>query len=57
MTCSHDDGRTLFCGWCGKERNKGDLKRVRLMSFVGVEQSTNPKIQAFWDSGDPNVLI
>ena len=57
MDCEHDAGRTLFCGICGKERNRGDLKRVKLMGFVGTEQSTSPKIEAFWASGDPNVLL
>lgn len=53
VVCEHDQGRTLFCGICGKERQAGDLKRVKLMGFVGVENSTNPKIEAFWRSGDP----
>lgn len=53
MECPHDDGKTLFCGLCGKEREPGSLRRVRLMGFVGVEHSTSPAIERFWETGDP----
>lgn len=57
MDCLHDDGQqTLFCGHCGKEREPGDLKRVRIMGFVGVANSTSPKIEQFWETGDPSAL-
>lgn len=55
--CAHNDGATtLFCSICGREREKGSLKRVKLTGFVGVHQSTNPKIEEFWRTGDPSVF-
>jgi len=50
--CDHDDGkRTLFCGLCGKEREPGSLRRVRLQGFTGPA-SLNPNIERFWETGD-----
>lgn len=46
---------TLFCPVCGKTAPE-DLSRVRLMGFVGVQHSTNPKIERFWRTGDPSGL-
>ena len=56
-TCDHDDKQTtLFCGLCGKEREKGSLRRVRIDArFKGVA-SLNPKIEQFWETGDPTGL-
>jgi hypothetical protein len=46
---------TLFCPTC-KQAKPEDLSSVRLMGFVGVKNSTNPKIERFWKTGDPTGL-
>lgn len=52
--CDHsaDQSRNLFCGACGKVKEPGSLKRVRLMGFSGPA-SLNPNIERFWETGDP----
>ena len=47
--------RTTFCPMCGKA-DKGALKKVRLMGPIGVEHSNSPKIEQFWQTGDPSVF-
>lgn len=51
-----DDTRRLFCPECGASFSLADLRRVRLMGLVGVENSTSPKIEQFWQTGDPAVF-
>lgn len=46
---------TVFCPACGHADKKA-LRRVRLMGPVGVEHSNSPKIQQFWETGDPSVF-
>jgi hypothetical protein len=54
--CDHNDGQTtLFCGLCGKEREKGSLRRVKLQGFTGAA-SLNPNIERFWETGDPTYV-
>jgi hypothetical protein len=56
IACAHNDGKhTMFCGLCGKVRDRGALRRVRLMGFTGG-QSTNPKVEEFFATGDPSVF-
>lgn len=51
--CEHDDGqRTIFCALCGKEREKGSLKRVRIEPRFHGAASMNPNIERFWATGD-----
>lgn len=47
--------RTNFCGVCGRAL-PGRLEKVRLAGFVGVMHSTSPKIEQFWETGDPSVF-
>lgn len=47
--------RTVFCPTCGRA-DKAKLKTVRLPGFVGVIHSTSPKIEQFWETGDPSVF-
>ena len=57
VTCKHDDGAiSLFCSDCGKERQPGSLRTVKMMGFVGVAHSTSPKIASFLETGDPTVF-
>lgn len=51
--CSSEDGR-MFCA-CGKVVDRQALKRVRFKGFTGGS-STNPKIERFWATGDPEGL-
>jgi hypothetical protein len=46
---------TVFCPECGKA-DRAALKRVRLMGPIGVQHSTSPAIEAFWNTGDPSHL-
>lgn len=46
---------TTFCPACGRA-DQGKLKRVRLMGPVGVLHSNSPKIEQFWETGDPSVF-
>jgi hypothetical protein len=46
---------TTFCPACGRA-NKARLQGVRLMGFVGVLHSTSPKIEEFWQRGDPEIF-
>lgn len=46
---------TVFCPLCGKA-DRAALKRVRLMGLVGVQHSTSPAIEQFWETGDPQVF-
>ena len=56
--CGHvnEESRRLFCQSCGKLLNQEVLKSVRLPGFVGVAHSTSPKIEEFWQTGDPAVF-
>jgi hypothetical protein len=47
--------RTICCPTCGKV-DRAALKTVRLPGFVGVQHSTNPTIERFWETGDPSVF-
>lgn len=55
--CDHtqDLSRNIFCQICGKVKEPGSLKRVRLQGFHGAA-SLNPKIERFWETGDPEGL-
>jgi hypothetical protein len=53
---SSDPGATLFCQHCGKLLDRAALEHVRLMGPVGVQHSTSPKIEQFWQTGDPAVF-
>lgn len=46
---------TAFCPVCGRA-DKVALKRIKLAGFVGVQHSTSPKIEQFWETGDPTVF-
>lgn len=46
---------TTFCPRCGKA-DRAKLKGVRVMGFVGVQNSTSPKIEEFFATGDPTVF-
>lgn len=49
----HDDGtRNLFCGECGKVKDRAALKRVRLEPRFTGPASLNPNIERFWETGD-----
>lgn len=48
--------RGLFCGECGKLKEAGSLKGLRIEGFTGA-QSTSPKIEKFLDTGDPDHLV
>jgi hypothetical protein len=52
-SCDHagDTGRNLFCARCGKVKEPGSLKRVRLMGFTGPA-SLSPAIEHFWETGE-----
>lgn len=56
MACNHDDAnpRHLFCH-CGKLLDREGLKKVRFTQFLGT-QSTNPRMEEFWATGDPDVF-
>jgi hypothetical protein len=47
--------RNLFCA-CGKLYSKAELANVQVAGFVGVANSTNPKLERFWATGDPTGL-
>jgi hypothetical protein len=53
-----NDGSTRFCYACGKLLDKEGLRRVRLMGAVGIWENrhTNPKIDEFFSTGDPDVF-
>lgn len=46
---------TTFCPVCGKA-DRTTLGKVRLAGFVGVQHSTSPKVEEFWQTGDPSVF-
>lgn len=55
--CNHTEtDRSLFCSTCGAVLDMDDLKGVRLMGAIGVAHSSSPKIEEFWNTGDPNVF-
>jgi hypothetical protein len=45
----------VFCPVCGRADQEA-LHSVRLAGFVGVLHSTSPKIEEFWQTGDPSVF-
>ena len=47
--------RTTFCPVCRKA-SPNELAGVRLMGFVGVQHSTSPRIEQFFNTGDPACL-
>lgn len=51
-SCAGETARSLFCATCGKVLDPVGLKRVRIQGFTGAA-STNPKIERFWETGDP----
>ncbi len=53
-TCQPHPNRT-FCPSCGKA-DRSVLNTIRLPGFVGVVHSTSPKIEQFWETGDPTVF-
>ena len=57
MACDHSsaDPKRLFCDRCGKLKEAGSLARVRFQGFLGKE-STNPKMEQFWETGDAEVF-
>lgn len=55
--CKHDqDSVPSFCQSCGKVLNRKTLRSVRPMGFVGVQHSLSPKIDEWWNTGDPEVF-
>lgn len=56
--CSHQnvDIRRIFCEECGKQVEPGSLRPEAVLGFVGVANSTSPKIERFWETGDPSVF-
>jgi len=46
----------MFCPTCSKVVDPNGLRAVRVMGFVGVQHSTSPKIEAFFETGDPAAL-
>lgn len=47
--------RTTFCPVC-EHAEPGALGRVRIMGAIGVVHSSSPKIEKFWETGDPSVF-
>lgn len=47
--------QTTFCPVCGRA-DKETLKGVRVMGFVGVAHTLSPRVEAFFETGDPTVL-
>jgi hypothetical protein len=56
--CDHEnvDPKRLFCENCGAIVDRNGLGRVRLLGLVGVQHSNSPKIEEFWETGDPAVF-
>lgn len=54
-SCDNHTGTSLFCSTCGRLREPGSLRSVKIQGFVGVH-STNPKMETFWETGDPAVF-
>jgi hypothetical protein len=56
--CQHEniDVKRLFCENCGAVLDRAGLSKVRLMGPVGVQHSNSPKIEEFWETGDPAVF-
>ncbi len=53
--CGRDPGEGLFCHHCGLLVEAGSLQRVRIDTFMGTE-SLNPKVEQFFETGDPDSL-
>lgn len=54
----HTPGRNgVFCQECGKLLDREALKRIRPMGPIGVVHTNSPRVEAFWESGDPDVLV
>lgn len=53
--CTHDDStpRTLFCGLCGRVKDRDALRRVKIQPRFTGAASMNPAIERFWETGDP----
>lgn len=49
--CDKQTG-SLFCPRCGRLIEPGSLKTLRIDSFTGG-QSLSPKMEKFWETGDP----
>lgn len=47
--------RAVFCPSCGAVVDLEGLRGQRIVGFVGA-QSTNPKVEQFWETGDPSVF-
>lgn len=49
----------IFCQLegCGKLLDMAALKRIRPMGPIGVMHTNSPRVEAFWNSGDPSVLV
>jgi hypothetical protein len=58
-TCKHDNpanANAVFCVECGKIIDLEGLRSIRLAGAIGVRHSSNPKIERFWQTGDPTGL-
>lgn len=54
--CEHAwESRNLFCPECGAAK-KDELATVKLAGFVGVQHTTSPAVEQFWQTGDPASL-
>lgn len=53
--CPGPTGAGMFCSTCGKLKEPGSLRKVRLQGFIGTA-STSPKMEKFWATGDPEVF-
>lgn len=55
--CTHENAlpKRLFCSECGRLLEPGSLRSIRFQGFLGC-QSTNPKMEEFWATGDPEVF-
>jgi hypothetical protein len=57
-SCTHPcdtEDEHLFCQRCGKVRDRDSLRTVRIAGFTGG-QTLNPKLEKFWQTGDPEGL-
>jgi hypothetical protein len=56
--CNHEnvEAQRLFCENCGAVVDRSNLRAVRLLGPVGVQHSNSPKIEQFWETGDPSVF-